>query len=260
MTSPSTHHGHSDVVDYEIFGDDLQYVEVELDPGETVIGEAGSMMFMGANISAEARLCDGSDRKAGFVRKSMRAGKRALAGESVFLTHFTNTGHAKARVGFAAPYPGKIIPVDMGRMGGELIAQRDSFLAAARGVRVDVAIQKRLTTAMLGGEGFVLQKILGYGMAFLHAGGSIKAVYLRDDKISIETGALVAMQPSLRYRIERAGNIRSMLFAGEGMFITTLEGTGWAWLQSMPFNKLVGRIMDNVIGYRSDGKGLGDYG
>lgn len=255
-----TTHGRSDVVDYEIFGDDLQFVEVELDPGETVIGEAGSMMFMDDGVTAEARLCDGSEGHVSFARKIGRVGKRALAGESVFLTHFTNVSGTKARVGFAAPYPGKIIPIDMGRMGGELISQRDSFLCAARGVRVDVALQKRISAGMFAGEGFVLQKILGYGMAFLHAGGSIKAVFLRDQKIRIETGALVAMQPSLNYRIERSGNVRSMLFAGEGLFLTTLEGTGWAWLQSMPFDRLVNRIMDNVIGYRSDGKGLGDYG
>ena len=239
-------------VDYEVFGDDLQYVEVELDPDETVIGEAGTMMFLEQNITFESKMGDGSEPDQGFFGKLKGAGKRAITGESLFLTHFTNPGPGKARVGFAAPYPGKIVPIDLAEIGGELIVQSDAFLCAALGTKLDIAFNRKLATGFFGGEGFILQRITGDGMAFLHAGGSIKAVYLEDQTIRLDTGCLVALQPALQYSIERAGNLKTMVFGGEGLFLATVSGTGWVWLQSLPFERLSSRVLSNAVGLKSD--------
>lgn len=240
-------------VDYEVFGDDMQFVEVELDPGETVVGEAGTMMFLEDGITFESVMGDGTEPDAGLWGKLKSAGKRAITGEGLFLTHFTNTGAGgKAKVAFAAGYPGKIIPVNLAEMGGEIIAQRDAFLCAAMGTKLDIAFQRGIGTGLFGGEGFVLQRLSGDGMAFLHAGGSIQAIQLRGETVRLDTGCLVAMQPSLQYSIERAGNLKSMLFGGEGLFLATVSGTGWVWLQSLPFSRLASRVLANAVGPQAD--------
>lgn len=242
-------------VDYEIFGDDLQYVEIELDPGETVVGEGGTMMFLEDGITFETKMGDGSEPDQGMWGKLKSAGKRVVTGESLFLTHFTNTGaRGKVRAGFAAPYPGKIVPLDLTEIGGEIIAQKDAFLCAAHGTKLDIAFQRKIGTGFFGGEGFILQRISGDGRAFLHAGGSIKGVYLENQKISIDTGCLVAFQPQLSYDIERAGNLKSMVFGGEGLFLATIEGTGWVWMQSLPFSRVADRVLASGSFTRPDGE------
>lgn len=230
-------------VDYEIIGDDLQLVEVELDPGETVIAEAGSMTYMEDGIAFESKMGDGSEPEQGFFGKLFGAGKRMIAGESLFMTHFTNRGQGKRRVAFAAPYPGKIIAVDLAKAGNELICQKDAFLAAALGTKVSIAFNQKLGTGFFGGEGFILQKLQGDGKAFIHAGGTIVQKQLRGERLRLDTGCLVAFTPGIDYDIERAGNMKSMLFGGEGLFLATLQGTGTVWVQSMPFSRLADRIL-----------------
>ncbi len=230
-------------VDYEIIGNDLQLVEVELDPGETVIAEAGSMTYMEDGIAFESKMGDGSEPEQGFFGKLFGAGKRMLVGESLFMTHFTNRGQGKRRVAFAAPYPGKIIPIDLSQAGHELICQKDAFLAAALGTKVSIAFSQKLGTGFFGGEGFILQKLQGDGKAFIHAGGTVVEKQLRGDRLRIDTGCLVAFTPGIDYDIERAGNLKSMLFGGEGLFLATLQGTGTVWVQSMPFSRLADRIL-----------------
>lgn len=233
-------------VDYEIIGDDLQLVEVELDPGETVIAEAGSMTYMEDGIAFESKMGDGSEPEQGFFGKLFGAGKRMLIGESLFLTHFTNQAAGKKRVAFAAPYPGKIIPVDLAAVQGELICQKDAFLAAALGTKISVAFNQKLGTGLFGGEGFILQRLQGDGRAFIHAGGTIVQKELRGDRLRLDTGCLVAFTPGIDYDIERAGNLKSMVFGGEGMFLATLQGHGTVWVQSMPFSRLADRILANA--------------
>lgn len=250
-------------VDYEVFGDDLQYVEIELDPGETVVGEGGTMMFIEDGITFEAKMGDGSDPDQGMWGKLKSAGKRAITGESLFLTHFTNTGNpGKVRAGFAAPYPGKIIPIDLDEIGGEIIVQKDGFLCAALGTKLDIAFQQKIGAGFFGGEGFILQRVTGDGKVFLHAGGSIKSIYLDNQTVKVDTGCLVAMQPQLQYDIERAGNLKSMVFGGEGLFLTTISGTGWVWLQSLPFSRVADRVLQSGNFGRTDGEGsiLGGVG
>jgi uncharacterized protein (TIGR00266 family) len=230
-------------VDYEIHGTELQLVEVELDPAETVIAEAGAMTYMEQGIEFESKMGDGSEPEQGFFGKLFSAGKRAFTGESVFMTHFTNRGSGKARVAFAAPYPGQIVPLDLAKIGGDLICQKDSFLAAALGTKVSITFNKKLGAGFFGGEGFILQRICGDGMAFVHAGGTIIRKELRGQKLRVDTGCLVAFTPSIQYDIERAGGLKSMVFGGEGMFLATLEGTGSVWLQSLPFSRLADRIL-----------------
>ncbi len=246
---------HSHEVDYEIFGDDLQFVSVELDPGETVIGEAGTMMFIEDGITFESKMGDGSEPEQGFFGKLKSAGKRALTGESVFLTHFTNSGSGKRHAAFAAPYPGKIVPVDLMALGGRLIAQKDAFLCAALGTKIGIAFQKRLGTGLMGGEGFILQDLQGDGMVFLHAGGTIVEKQLQDETLRIDTGCIVAFEPSIEYSIERAGNLKSMVFGGEGLFLATLSGSGRVWVQSLPFDRLASRVLANQVGLKSDDQG-----
>ena len=233
-------------VDYEILGDALQVVEVELDPQETVIAEAGTMNYMDDGISLKAKMGDGSNPKAGFFKKIASAGTRLLTGESLFLTHFTNQESGKKRVSFAAPYPGKILPLEMNQYGNEVLCQKDAFLAAAFGTQVSIAFHKKIMTGLFGGEGFILQKLIGDGMVFLHGGGTIVQKHLKGNTLRVDTGCLMAFTKGIDYSIERAGNIKSMLFGGEGLFLATLKGQGTVWLHSLPFSRLTERIIKNI--------------
>ena len=228
-------------IDYTIHGDDMQIVCVELDPSETVIAEAGAMNWMDRGIKFEAKMGDGSQPNKGILGKLLDAGKRVLTGESIFLTHFTNEGQGKKEVSFAAPYPGKIIVLELAKMGGEIICQKDSFLCAAKGTEITIAFQKKLGTGFFGGEGFILQKIRGDGRAFLHAGGTIVKKELQDEALLIDTGCIVGFTPGLDYSIERVGSLKSMFFGGEGMFLATVKGTVTVYLQSLPFSRLADR-------------------
>jgi len=250
------------LIDYEIFGDDLQFVEVELDPGETVIGEAGTMLAMSEGVVFETRMGDGSEPDRGAVGKLLGAGRRAITGESLFLTHFTNQGSGMAKVSFAAPFPGKIVPIDLDDVGNRLIAQKDAFLCAAMGTRVGVAFNRKLGAGLFGGEGFILQDLQGDGNCFLHAGGTVVVRELHDETLRLDTGCLVALEPTLEYSIERAGNLKTMVFGGEGIFLATVRGTGRVWLQSLPFARLAARVAANVTVRKSDGEGsvLGQLG
>ena len=231
-------------VDYKLFGDDLQFVEVELDPGEAVIAEAGTMMYMEDDITFEAKLGDGSKPKAGFLDKMLSVGKRVITGESLFMTHFTNSGRdAKRHVSFGAPYPGKIMAIDLDEANGELICQKDSFLCAALGTEVSIAFNKRIGAGLFGGEGFILQRLRGDGMVFVHAGGTIVEKRLSNEKLRVDTGCIVAFESTIAYDIQQAGNLKSMLFGGEGLFLATLQGAGRVWLQSLPFSRLADRIL-----------------
>ncbi len=230
-------------VDYQIFGDDLQFVEVELDPRETVIAEAGMMMYMEDGITFETKMGDGSKPSSGFMDKIVAVGKRALTGESLFMTHFTNAQEGKKHVAFAAPYPGKIIAIDLDEARGELICQKDAFLCAALGTEVSIAFNKKLGAGLFGGEGFILQRLRGDGMVFIHAGGTIIEKRLQGEKLLVDTGCIVAFESTINYDIQRAGNLKSMIFGGEGLFLATLQGTGRVWLQSLPFSRLADRII-----------------
>lgn len=238
-------------IDYKIFGDDLQLVEVELDSTQTVIAEAGSMNYIDDGISINAKMGDGSNIKEGFFNKVVSTGARALTGTSVFLTHFTNTTKDKKRVSFSAPYPGTILPLDISQYDNVLICQKSSFLAAAFGTKVSLTIQKKVMTGLFGGEGFILQKLLGDGMCFLHGGGTIIQKELNGSTLRVDTGCLMAFTKGITYSIQRAGNIKSMLFAGEGLFLATLKGHGTVWLQSLPFSRLKSSIL---MGYRKGKK------
>lgn len=230
-------------LDYKIVGDDLQQVEVELDPRETVIAEAGSMNYMEQGIQFETKMGDGSNPKEGFFKKALGAGSRLLTGESVFLTHFTNNDAVKRKVAFSSPYPGKILPVDLGQYENQVICQKGAFLSAALGTRMSMHFRKNLGTGLFGGEGFILQKLTGDGMIFLHAGGSIIQKKLKGEKLRVDTGCIVGFTPGIQYSIERAGSLKSMIFGGEGLFLATLFGAGDVWLQSLPFSRLADTIV-----------------
>jgi len=251
-------------VDYKIIGDDLQLVEIELDPGETVIAEAGSMTYMEDGIDFESKMGDGTEPQQGFFGKLFGAGKRMLTGESIFMTHFTNRGQSKSRVAFAAPYPGAIIPIDLSQVGERLLCQKDAFLCAALGTKVSIAFNQKMGAGFFGGEGFILQQLEGDGKAFVHAGGTIVKKELRGQRLRLDTGCLVAFTPGIDYDIERAGNLKSMLFGGEGLFLATLQGHGTVWVQSMPFSRLADRIIANApsVGGARTGEGsvLGGLG
>ncbi|MFC1883232.1 TIGR00266 family protein [Thermodesulfobacteriota bacterium] len=244
-------------VDYEVFGDDMQIVEIELDPGETVIAEAGAMNYMEDGITFEARMGDGSQTDEGIMGKLLNVGKRVLTGESIFLTHFTNNGQGKKRAAFAAPYPGKIIPVSLTKVGGELLCQKDAFLAAALGTEIGIAFTKRLGTGFFGGEGFILQRLKGDGMAFVHAGGTVIQKKLNNEVLRVDTGCLVAFTKGIDYSIERAGNLKSMFFGGEGLFLATLRGKGLVLLQSLPFSRMADRIISHAPSAGGSRKGEG---
>ena len=251
-------------IDYEILGDDMQTGEVELDPGETVVAEAGAMNYMQDGITFVAKMGDGSQPNEGLMGKLLGAGKRVLTGESIFMTHFTNSGTGKRRVAFAAPYPGQIIPVNMDEHGGTLLCQKDAFLCAALGTQVSIAFTKRLGTGFFGGEGFILQKLEGDGMAFIHAGGTVIAKDLENETLRVDTGCIVAFSDAVEYSIERAGNLKSMFFGGEGLFLATLRGSGRVYLQSLPFSRMCDRILAHAPsgGGRRKGEGsiLGGLG
>jgi uncharacterized protein (TIGR00266 family) len=251
-------------VDYEIIGDDMQVVEIELDPGEKVIAEAGSMNYIDQGISFEARMGDGSKPDSGLLGKLLDAGKRVITGESLFLTHFTNNGPGKQRAAFAAPFPGKIIAVDLQTLGGEIICQKDAFLCAALGTEVSIAFSRRLGRGFFGGEGFILQRLRGDGMAFIHAGGTIVHKKLAGETLRVDTGCLVAFTPGVDYDIQLSGSLKSMFFAGEGLFLATLRGHGDVWLQSLPFSRLADRIIASAPraggSQRGEGSALGKLG
>jgi uncharacterized protein (TIGR00266 family) len=227
-------------IDYRIIGDDIQIVEVELDPGETVIAEAGAMLYMEEGIQFETKMGDGSNPNQGFFNKLLSAGSRLITGESLFMTHFTNFGRGKRKVAFSAPYPGTIIPVDLAQIpGNQLIVQKDGFLCAALGTKMTMHFNKKLGSGLVGGEGFILQKIQGDGKAFVHAGGTVIEKYLDNETLRVDTGCVVAFEPQMDFDVQAAGGLKSMIFGGEGMFLATLKGTGKVWLQSMPIRKLI---------------------
>lgn len=244
-------------IDYQILGDDMQIVEVELDPDEVVIAEAGAMNYMEDGIFYESRMGDGTEPDEGIMGKLLGAGKRVLTGESIFMTHFTNRGQGKRKVAFAAPYPGKILAIDLAAAGGELLCQKDAFLCAAYGTSVSIALVKRLGVGFFGGEGFILQKLRGSGKVFIHAGGTLVEKKLRGETLRVDTGCLAAFEPSLDYDIEQAGNLKSMFFGGEGLFLATLRGHGTAWLQSLPFSRLAERVIRSSVSLGTQKKGEG---
>ncbi len=230
-------------IDFEIHGDDMQFVEVELDPNESVIAEAGSMMMMNEGIGLNTIFGDGSNQNTDLMGKLVGAGKRLLTGESLFMTLFTNESHGKKRVSFAAPFPGKIIPMDLSTLNGKIVCQKDAFLCAAKGVSVGIEFQKRLGAGFFGGEGFIMQSIEGDGLAFVHACGTVHEVQLAANQtILVDTGCLVAFTNGVHYDIEYVGGIKTALFGGEGLFLAKLRGFGKVWVQSMPFSRLASRI------------------
>jgi uncharacterized protein (TIGR00266 family) len=249
-------------IDYKVFGDAMQFVEVELDPNEAAVAEAGGMMYMDDGIEMETIFGDGSQQNSGFIGALMGAGKRLLAGESLFMTVFQNRGLGKKRVAFGAPYPGKIIPLHLAEIGGELIAQKDSFLCAAKGVSVGIALTKKIGAGFFGGEGFIMQRLQGDGWAFLHAGGNIyERVLGPGEVLRVDTGCIVAFQPSVAYDIQYVGKIKSALFGGEGLFFATLRGPGKIWLQSLPLSRMADRIVSaSRKGGREEGSVLGGLG
>jgi uncharacterized protein (TIGR00266 family) len=244
-------------IDYQIFGDDLQFVEIELDPRETVVAEAGAMMYMEDGMAFETRMGDGSKPNEGLLGKLGSVAKRAFTGESIFMTHFTNNSQGKKNVAFGAPYPGKIIAIDLDEANGELICQKDAFLCAALGTEISIAFNKKLGAGFFGGEGFILQRLRGDGNVFIHAGGTIVQKTLTGQKLMVDTGCIVAFESTINYDIQRAGNLKSMVFGGEGLFLATLQGTGRVWLQSLPFSRLADRILQNApsTGGKQSGEG-----
>ncbi|MCK5521188.1 MAG: TIGR00266 family protein [Candidatus Marinimicrobia bacterium] len=243
-------------LDYKIIGDDIQLVEIELDPGETVIAEAGSMMYMEDGISFSTRMGDGSSMNQGLLGKLVSAGTRVLTGESLFVTHFTNESGMKRRLAFAAPYPGQIVPIDLTNTGGSITVQKDGFLCAALGTKISITLNKRIGSGLVGGEGFILQKLQGDGKAFVHAGGTIIEKELNHDSLRIDTGCVVAFTSGIDFNVQAAGNLRSMVFGGEGIFIATLSGTGKVWLRSMPIRKLIQAISPYGKNVRKESRSL----
>lgn len=266
--APAAPVGTADVIDYKIFGAEMQFVEVELDPGESAVAEAGALMYKDASVQMETIFGDGSGTSAGkgFMNKLMGAGKRLLTGESLFMTVFTHTGQGKAHVAFGAPYPGNLIPVGLTEVGGQLICQKDSFLCAAKGVSVGIYLQRKIMTGLFGGEGFIMQKLEGDGMTFLHAGGTVVERVLEPDEIlHVDTGCVVAFEPTVDFDIQQAGGVKTMLFGGEGFFFAIMKGPGRIWLQSLPFSRLAGRMLQAAPqrgGSKGEGSilgGLGDF-
>jgi len=230
-------------VDYEILGDDMQFVRIELDPGEAVVAEAGAMMYLEDGIYMETIFGDGSPSQKGLLGSLLGAGKRLLTGESLFMTVFQNQGQGKRKAAFAAPYPGKIVPAQLSAIGGEIICQKDSFLCAAKGVSIGIAFQKRLGTGLFGGEGFIMERLQGDGWCFLNAGGTLEERTLAaGETLRIDTGCVVGYQPSVDFDIQFVGGIKSALFGGEGLFFAVLRGPGKVWVQSLPFSRLASRI------------------
>ncbi|MEM8767601.1 MAG: TIGR00266 family protein [Pseudomonadota bacterium] len=242
----------ADELSYTIHGESMQFVDIALDPEETVIAEAGMMMYLTEGVDFATKFGDGSDK--GVMGKLWGAAKRVVGNESLFLTHFTNEGKSEAHVAFAGPYPGQIVPVDLGALEGALLCQQDAFLCAARGTSVSVAFTKRLGAGFFGGEGFILQELSGDGLAFVHAGGTIVEHRLEGQKVRVDTGCLVAFESGIDYDIQLAGGLKSMVFGGEGLFLTTLQGHGRVWLQSLPFSRLADRVLANAVHLKRDGE------
>ncbi|ANE47821.1 hypothetical protein SY83_17715 [Paenibacillus swuensis] len=250
-------------IDYEIHGHEMQFVEVELDPRESVIAEAGSLMMMDSSIEMNTIFGDGTDNGKGLVGKLFGGAKRLLTGESLFMTVFTNEGRGKERVSFASPYPGKIIPMDLSELGGKIVCQKDAFLCAAKGVSVGIDFQRKLGVGFFGGEGFIMQKVEGDGLAFLHAGGTIyERTLLPGQMIRVDTGCLVAMTRDVQYDIEFVKGVKTAIFGGEGLFFATLRGPGKVWIQSLPFSRLADRVMSAAksTGRKEEGSLLGGLG
>src|SRR5882672_4610226 len=230
----------SHVIDYQIKGESIQIVEVELDPGETVIAEAGAMLFMEDGIAFETKMGDGSNPNQSIFDKLLSAGSRVLTGESLFMTHFTNKGQQKRRVGFSAPYPGTVIPIDLAKSpGNELVVQKDGFLCAAFGTKLTIVFNRKIGAGLVGGEGFILEKLIGNGKAFVHAGGTVIERTLNNETLRVDTGCVVAFESQIDFDVETSGSLKSMVFGGEGIYLDTLRGTGKVWLQSMPIRKLI---------------------
>ena len=249
----------ADEIDFKIMGSEMQFVEVELDPGESAVAEAGAMMYKDSSIVMETVFGDasGANQGGGFMDKLLGAGKRLLTGESLFMTVFTHNGQGKAHVAFGAPYPGNIIPVPLTSVGGCLICQKDSFLCAAKGVSIGIHLQRKILTGLFGGEGFIMQKLEGDGLVFVHAGGTVVDRELGPGEVlHVDTGCIVAMERSVQFEIQQAGNIKTALFGGEGLFFATLHGPGRIWLQSLPFSRLAGRMLQ-ASPRRGGGKGEG---
>jgi len=249
-------------IDYQIHGEEMQYVEVELDPQETAVAEAGAFMMMDDGIQMQTIFGDGSQQQNGLLGKLFSAGKRLLTGESLFMTAYTNIGNVKKRVSFASPYPGKIIALDLYRQGGKIICQKDAFLCAAKGVAVGIEFQRRLGAGLFGGEGFIMQKLEGDGMAFVHAGGHVTERELRPGEIlKVDTGCIVAFTQNISYDIQFVGGIKNTIFGGEGVFFATLQGPGKVWIQTLPISRLAGRILAYASGSRKEeGSILGGLG
>ena len=250
-------------VEYKVHGEDIQFVEIMLDPGETIIAETGAMMYMDSAIKMDTIFGDGSGKEGNdLMGKLLSAGKRVITGESLFMTSFTNTAGLKRCVSFAAPYPGTVVPFDLGDYGGLLICQKDSFLCAAKGISVGIAFQRKIGAGLFGGEGFIMQKLEGDGLAFMHAGGTIVKKDLQPgETLMLDTGCLVAMTGNINYDIKFAGNIKTALFGGEGLAFATLTGPGTVWLQSLPFSRLADRIFSAGKGKnREEGSVLGNIG
>jgi len=251
--------GRSDEVDFKVMGNEMQYVEIELDPGESVVAEAGAMMYKDRSVEMQTIFGDGSEAGAGggLMGKLLGAGKRLLSGESLFMTVFTHTGQGKAHAAFGAPYPGNIIPVHLKQVGGTLICQKDSFLCAAKGVSIGIYFQRKILTGLFGGEGFVMQKLEGDGLTFMHAGGTVAERTLgAGEVLHVDTGCIVALEPGVQFDIQQVGGIKTALFGGEGLFLATLQGPGRIWLQSLPFSRLAGRMLQ-AAPQRGGSKGEG---
>lgn len=262
---PPLHGAPMHEIDYRIHGDDMQFVEIELDPAEAVVAEAGGMMFMDDGIAMETVFGDGSAQNSGVIGALLGAGKRLLTGESLFMTVFQNRASGKRRVAFGAPFPGKILPLNLRDLGGELIAQKDAFLCAAKGVSIGIAFQKRIGVGLFGGEGFIMQRLTGDGWTFVHAGGTLYERMLSPgETLRVDTGCIVGFQPSIDYDIQLVSGIKTALFGGEGLFFATLRGPGRIWLQSLPFSRLAGRIVaaapQTGRGGRGEGSVLGGLG
>ena len=245
-------------IDYQVIGAEMQLVEITLDPGETVVAEAGSMTYMEQDIRFDTRMGDGSDPDQGVMGKLFSAGKRVFTGESLFTTHFTNDGGARRKVGFAAPYPGNIVPLDLATIGQRIVCQKDAFLCAALGTKIDITFNRRIGAGLFGGEGFILQTLEGDGMAFIQAGGSVIEKTLNGETLRADTGCLVGFSGDIDYNIERAGGLKSMIFGGEGLFLATLSGSGKVWLQSLPFSRMADRII--AAAPQGGGKNKGESG
>ena len=261
---PPMTHRTSDEIDFRLVGEGTQFVEIELDPGESAVAEAGAMMYKAPSIDMQTVFGDGSAQEGGFFNKLVGAGKRLLTGESLFMTVFTHQGHGKAHVAFAAPFPGTVIPVSLPSVGGTLICQKDSFLCAAKGVSVGIFFQQKILTGLFGGEGFIMQRLDGDGMVFVHAGGTVvERTLAPGEAIHVDTGCVVAFESMVQFDVRRVGGVKTMLFGGEGVFFAELVGPGRVWLQSLPFSRLAGRMLAAAPqhgGSQGEGSALGGLG